>query len=203
MNSDIPMNSTLVSLDNGWTEKGIWHSYLPCYDVLFGDIRQDVKHLLQIGVHYGNSLKLWGDYFSDKCHFYGIDIGCDNLRDDLLYGIRNRNNLYLGNAYDKQTVSSIFASNKFDIIIDDGTHSLEDQITVIDLYLPLLKNEGILVIEDVQDIEYIEILKSHVPNEYACCIDVIDLRHVKGQRDDILFLIDKRKVKYIIDYTTL
>ena len=196
------MNPTLVSLDNGWTEKGIWHSYLPCYDLLFGDIRRDVKHFLEIGVRYGNSFKLWGDYFSDECHLYGIDISYDNLNDDLFYRIRNHHNLYLGNAYDKETVLSVFSSKTFDIIIDDGSHFLEDQIAVIDMYLPLLKNEGILVIEDVQDINHIEVLKAHVPQQYKCCIKVIDLRHVKDRNDDILFIIDKRKVKYVIDYTS-
>ena len=196
------MNSTLVALDNGWTEKGLWHSYLPCYDLLFGDIREDVKHFLEIGVRYGNSFKLWGDYFSDECHLYGIDITYDDLKDDYFYRIRHRHNLYLGNAYDKETVSSVFSSKTFDIIIDDGSHLLDDQIAVIDMYLPLLKNEGILVIEDVQDINHIQILKERVPLEYKCCIEVIDLRHVKDRQDDILFVIDKRKVKYIIDYTS-
>jgi hypothetical protein len=54
-----------------------------------------------------------------------------------------------GNAYKKQ-VSDMFP-NEMDIIIDDGSHTLEDQCTTIDLYLEKLSVGGLFIIEDVKD----------------------------------------------------
>jgi hypothetical protein len=66
-------------------------------------------------------------------------------------------------------------------------------VTYLDLYLPLLKEDGILVIEDVQDINWIEGLINCVPEHLKQYVEVIDLRHMKNRYDDILFVVNKSK----------
>ncbi len=65
-------------------------------------------------------------------------------------------------------------------------------------YLPLLKEDGIAIIEDVQVIGCIDmfnlIIEEHFP-ELRQCVSVYDLREKKGRYDDILYVIDKRKLK--------
>ena len=39
--------------------------------------------------------------------------------------------------------------NNFDIIIDDGPHSLESQLKFIDLYYPKTNLGGVVIIEDI------------------------------------------------------
>jgi spermidine synthase len=39
--------------------------------------------------------------------------------------------------------------NEYDVIIDDSTHSLDDQIRIVKEAFPLLKPGGILVVEDI------------------------------------------------------
>lgn len=80
---------------------------------------------------------------------------------------------------------------KFDIIIDDGPHTLESMIFFIENYSKLLEEDGILVVEDVQSIEWIDILKNVVPENLKQYISVYDLRDNKNRYDDILFVIDK------------
>ena len=82
---------------------------------------------------------------------------------------------------------------KFDIIIEDGFHLLSNQIITLNKYLPLLKEDGILIIEDVEKIEDVEILKNETPEEYKKYIEIYDLRKNKGRFDDILFVINKNK----------
>lgn len=53
-----------------------------------------------------------------------------------------------------------------------------------------MKDSGILVIEDVQSMEWINILIRQVPQELRNYIKVFDLRSVKDRYDDILFVID-------------
>ena len=49
----------------------------------------------------------------------------------------------------------------------------------------------ILVIEDIPDIKWIQILTNCVPNAYRKYIHIADLRNVKNRWDDIMFIIDK------------
>jgi len=65
---------------------------------------------------------------------------------------------------------------------------------VINLYTQKLSNDGILIIEDVQDFDWIDILKNEVPEDLKKIIKVYDLRHIKNRYDDIVFTIDKYNV---------
>ncbi len=71
---------------------------------------------------------------------------------------------------------------KFDIIIDDGSHILQDQIKTFHLLKKLMKKNGIYVIEDVNNIDTVkdEFLKLHTNCK------IIDLRHIKNRYDDVL-----------------
>ena len=66
-------------------------------------------------------------------------------------------------------------------------------ISFLNLYLPILKDDGILIIEDVQDIQWIEQLKNAVPDNLKKHIEVIDLRHIKNRYDDLMFVVNKSK----------
>jgi hypothetical protein len=80
---------------------------------------------------------------------------------------------------------------KFDAIVDDGPHTLESMKVCVSSYSKLLSSTGILVVEDVQDIRWIEDLHAATPYELKPFIKVFDLRANKGRYDDILFVIDK------------
>ena len=101
----------------------------------------------------------------------------------------NRYKFYKMNAFSDDAVNILKSDNPdgFDIIIEDGPHTIESQIICIEKYLPLLRKNGILVMEDVQNISYIDILKSKVPSDYQS--EYVDLRHVKNRYDDILFIV--------------
>ena len=53
-----------------------------------------------------------------------------------------------------------------------------------------MKDDGILIIEDVQSINWIDILKNEVPIHLKQYIKIYDLRSNKNRNDDILFTID-------------
>lgn len=77
-------------------------------------------------------------------------------------------------------------------MLDDGPHTLESMVQFIKLYSQILTEDGILIIEDVQDIEWIEVLAHCVPDELKQYMRVYDLRENKNRYDDIVFTIDKR-----------
>ncbi len=186
---------SLVNLvDNTRTDKNTLHSYLATYDKLFSSRRDSVKNVLEIGIDHGGSIKLWSDYFKNAT-VHAIDIIPESKVWDEL---KNKDNIVLHpstDAYDVRQFTSKFLNPdiKFDIIIDDGPHTLESMIVFLNMYLHLLTDDGVLVIEDVQSPEWIYVLKKMVPVELRQYISVYDLRKNKGRYDDILFVVDKRR----------
>ena len=63
-------------------------------------------------------------------------------------------------------------------------------ITFIKLYHKTLAPNGVMIIEDVQDIEWIQHLSEATPEHLKKHIKVYDLRPNKNRYDDILFTID-------------
>jgi hypothetical protein len=175
-------------IDNRRTDKDTLHSYLDTYEILFKDKRNTSKAVMEIGISEGGSIKLWNDYFINA-NIFGLDI--IKMRTSI-NDIKNnypRINLLL--ETDAYNMDVNFFKNKFDIIIEDGDHVLSSQIKTINNFLPLLKEDGILIIEDIQDIEHIKELYDNTPEEYKKYIRHYDLRGNKYRYDDILFVINK------------
>jgi SAM-dependent methyltransferase len=78
----------------------------------------------------------------------------------------------------------------FDFVIDDGSHAHNDILFVCQHYHKLLKPGGVLVVEDVPDINWIPKYRA-AATAAGCTTEVIDLRHLKNRWDDILLLIKK------------
>ena len=185
--------------DSSLTDKGTQHCYLGVYEYLFYKKKKTASTIIEVGIgcffeKNGGSLKLWKDFF-ENAQIYGIDIlSKERVINDLV--VNPRVILHCeSNAYSKDFVNKNFTTKniKADVIIDDGAHTYESMVTYLDLYLPLLKEDGILVIEDVQDINWIEGLINCVPEHLKQYVEVIDLRHMKNRYDDILFVVNKSK----------
>ena len=106
--------------------------------------------IVEIGVRSGASLKLWSEYFSKDSKIYGLD----NLVDKNQHAVPvnenwiNEKNIeyIIGDAYTEEI------ANKFDeitILIDDGPHSIESHIKLIELYSSKMQKGGAIIIEDV------------------------------------------------------
>jgi hypothetical protein len=183
-------------VDNERTDKNTVHSYLPLYQELLKSKKETAQNVLEVGIYKGGSIKLWSDFFTNAT-IYGLDDGTDIISiNDTLEDLKNKNNikLYLSHdAYDEGVFKLNFLDKdvKFDLLLDDGPHSLESMIKFIKLYSQIMTDDGILIIEDVQEYELIEILKSVVPDHLKKYIKVYDLRKNKNRWDDIVFSIDK------------
>lgn len=181
--------STICSNYNNLTDKNTTHSYVSSvYDKLFENIQYDVKNILEIGIDRGGSIKLWSDYFVNA-NIYGADTNINNAQ----WTSSERIKLIQGNAYDRSFLERI--PSEFDIIVDDGPHTLDSMIFCLKNYQYKLTDNGILIIEDIQDISWIDTLKNYVDPNLINCATSVDLRSIKGRYDDILYIIDKRKLK--------
>lgn len=189
-------NLTLTQLvNNEKTDKNTVHSYLPLYELLLKNKKNTCKNVIEVGIIEGGSIKLWHDYFPNATIY-----GCD-IRDETVVWdeIKNNNRIKLfssTNAYDPLFINQI-KDIQFDFALDDGSHTLDTMIQFINMYLPLMNEDGILIIEDIQDIKWLDILISIVPQEYKNNIKTYDLRGNKNRYDDIVFVIDKSMNKNI------
>jgi hypothetical protein len=167
------------------TDKNTTHCYIDSvYEHLFNKGQDTYLNVLEIGIDRCGSINLWKEYFSNAT-IYGIDvINFQEINDE-------RIKLFKNNAYDINFVHSL--PNNFDLIIDDGPHTLDSMVSFLQYYQSKLNDHGILIIEDVQDINWIEILKSHILPENIENYTVHDLRTVRGRYDDILLIIDKSR----------
>lgn len=164
------------------TDKNCVHSYVDnVYEELFKEVRHSTKRLLEIGVEGGGSLFMWREYFPNA-EIFGIDEKpCRQLEG------RERIKTFIGDAYQKSMVDLV--GDNFDIIIDDGPHTLKSMLFVIEEYIKKLSPEGLLVIEDFQDFDWTNIVRRKLNDGYEA--EVWDLRKIKGRYDDILMIIRK------------
>lgn len=194
-------------VDNNRTDKNTIHSYLGLYEKLLRSRKDRATHVLEIGIaHGGGSIKLWHDYFQNAT-VYGLDvIPIHEVSDDLKTLERVRIHAST-NAYDPTIIANSFAGRGifFDMVLDDGPHTLDSMRAFITHYSHLLKDDGILILEDIQSWDWIDTLKDCVPAHLKGHVEVYDLRKNKGRYDDIVLVIDKSKPKseYIPHYVPL
>ena len=180
-------------VDNQRTDKNTWHSYLPLYDKLFIAKKETAKNVLEVGICNGGSIKLWSDYFTNAT-VHALDImHADSVWNELKHNERRIVLHTSTDAYNVDFFNRTFLDRnmKFDLMLDDGPHTLESMKAFIQLYSQLMTDDGILVIEDVQAWDWIDVLKNEVPEHLKAFIKVYDLRPNKGRYDDIVFTIDK------------
>lgn len=139
------------------SDKNSYHTYIEdVYEEYLKPYRNKKINLLEIGVAWSGSIRLWRDYFK-YANIFGVDnFSCgDSFRNkslDLINGEVKKVSIIEANAYLKETADNL---PEFDIIIDDGPHNLYSQQMAIELYLPKLKSGGIMFIEDIPvDFEY-------------------------------------------------
>lgn len=127
------------------------------YSDLFFNIRESTKSLLEIGIKNGCSLLLWKDYFINAT-ITGIDIidKSTKLTD------HERIVKIISDAYTKETIEKL--TSKFDIIIDDGPHSLESMIFFLNNYSNLCNSGGLIIIEDIIDHTWVPVLEKIAKN---------------------------------------
>lgn len=190
---------TLVDYcDDTLTDKNTRHSYIEVYEKLLCEKKESATHILEVGIGdwqpNAGSAKMWASYFNNaQVHIVDI-INIDKVNPDVYS--HPRIHLHMSNdAYNVNFFTNTFLSKemRFDMLLDDGPHTLESMISFVQMYSKIMKDDGILMVEDVQDIEWIKTLEACTPDELRPYIEIYDLRNIKGRYDDIVFVINKSK----------
>jgi 23S rRNA U2552 (ribose-2'-O)-methylase RlmE/FtsJ len=160
----------------GHGDKGTAHTYIDEYEKLLKDYREN-STVLEIGICRGESIKMWDEYFINS-KVYGVDI-TDHYIKDLIK--ENKYNIIIGNACSKEILNQL-NNLTFDVIIDDGSHLINDQINSFNILKNRMKSNGIYIIEDVNNLDSTIDTYKKLHNN----VEIIDNRHIKNRVDDVL-----------------
>lgn len=119
-------------------------NYTATYGQFFAELRDKPIRFLEIGIDRGASIPVWEDFFSNA-HLAAIDIKPECAK----YGTA-RTTVHVGSQTDPTFLRRVHdQSGPFDVVIDDGGHTMEqNQVSLVTLW-PLLKRGGLYVIEDL------------------------------------------------------
>ena len=121
-----------------------WMHYFDVYDRYFSKFRNKEVIVLEIGVFQGGSLQMWKDYFGDKATIYGIDINprCKEFEEENIH-------ILIGSQSDRSFLRQVRkAIPPVDILIDDGGHTMKQQIVTFEELFGHVKDEGVYLCED-------------------------------------------------------
>jgi SAM-dependent methyltransferase len=145
----VPLGGRLAALffehDGHVSDK--WEQYLAIYEVELQRFiaRASPVRMLEIGVQNGGSLELWAKYLPAGSSIVGMDI--DEKCADIPFGDNVR--VVIGDASDRAVLDRLLGDQRFDVIVDDGSHRSQDVIATFCACFPRLEPGGIYIVEDL------------------------------------------------------
>jgi hypothetical protein len=129
------------------TDKATVHKFCDFYERFFGSLRFDSIALLEIGILRGESLKMWDLYFPA-----GLIYGIDYINEYLInsYKIKSAK----ADQADRFELGKAFPNLKFNIIVDDGGHKMNQQQISFGTLFNQVVSTGFYVIEDLHTSTY-------------------------------------------------
>ncbi len=147
-----------VLAETGHTDKDTSHNYGHWYDQWFEPYRTMPVSVLEIGVCVfggGGALSL-AEYFQNGV-IWAVDIDKRQCIADVFSHPRIK--FFEQDAYHADLLK-LFDGVKFDIIIDDASHEVNDQLKLVNMLRPYLSDDGFYVIEDCCTCHWLPYLKN-------------------------------------------
>lgn len=131
---------------NAGADKGSnGHNYTQVYASYFSPIKNKPIKFLEIGIYKGASVRLWENYFENaELHFMDISLALvEYVSPRSHYHVIDQENEGDLGRFIEQT------GGEFDVIIDDGGHTMRQQITSFCALFPHVQSGGMYIIEDL------------------------------------------------------
>ena len=146
---------------NKKSEEIFGHGFAQFYEKHFNNFKNEKINFFEIGTWEGASLASFSKYFNNA-NLYGLD---RNFK--FKYKSKRINFYYCDttNKKDLKKISNKIGKKKFQVIIDDGSHLLNDIIHNLKFFLDFVDNKGYYVIEDYNHPEYYSYLNNSSGDE--------------------------------------
>ncbi len=122
-----------------------WRHYFEIYDRHLSRFRGSEVHVVEFGVSQGGSLQMWKQYFGPHSKIFGIDINphCKKLEEEQI-------EIFIGDQEDRGFLRSLTQKiPKIDILIDDGGHTMKQQINTYEELFSYIDENGVYLCEDI------------------------------------------------------
>lgn len=122
-----------------------WMHYFDVYDRHFARYRNSELLMVEIGVFHGGSLGMWKEYFGPRARIVGVDINprASRFADDQV-------DIVIGDQSDRTFLKRLRDQYpRIDILLDDGGHSMLQQIVTFEELFDAVADDGIYMVEDV------------------------------------------------------
>lgn len=119
--------------------------YFDVYERHLSKYRGKEIVMVEIGIYQGGSLQMWKEYFGDKAKIYGIDIDprCKELEEENI-------EIFIGSQADRKFIRDLKSKiPKIDILLDDGGHTMRQQIVTYEELFSHVKTDGVYLCEDL------------------------------------------------------
>lgn len=119
------------------------HGYVPIYEEYFNNCN-NVANVLEIGIYNGGSLRYLSNFFPNAT-IHGIDIEYKKNIET------NKIKTYIYNQESREELNDFLTKTNimFDIIIDDGGHTMKQQQTSLAVLFKSLNSGGLYILEDL------------------------------------------------------
>jgi cephalosporin hydroxylase len=121
-----------------------WIHYFPIYERHLARYRGRAVRLLEIGVYGGGGLDLFQAYLGPDATLVGIDID-----ESTRIATAGGHPVEIGDQADPDFLERVVSEHgPFDIVVDDGGHTMVQQVTSVETLFPLLTDGGTYIVED-------------------------------------------------------
>lgn len=122
-----------------------WIHYFDIYHRHFAPYRGRPVTVVEFGVFHGGSLQMWKEYFGPEARIVGVDINpeCESLAEE-------RVEIHIGDQEDRDFLRSLREKiGAYDVVIDDGGHTMRQQIVTFEEMYDGLVDGGVFLVEDL------------------------------------------------------
>lgn len=175
------------------TDKATYHEFTPFYNTFLEGMRGDAKWIMEIGILNNSSLRMWEDYFPNA-NIVGVDNQEKSQYEE------DRIKIFLADQGDNNQLLDVISNTSisYDMIIDDGSHLINHQMTTFGFLFPYIKQGGVYIIEDLHTSHF-----DLFPDWFDASVNVTALQAIESLRDGdfISQFLEQGQHEYIKDHT--
>lgn len=121
-----------------------WVHYFTIYEKWFNPYRGKDIVFVEVGVQHGGSVQMWKNYFGKNAQIVGVDIdpNCKQFEEEQIA-------IEIGSQEDPNFWAAFKEKYpRVDILLDDGGHTMNQQIVTLREMFPHIKDGGLYMCED-------------------------------------------------------
>lgn len=122
-----------------------WDCYFDVYERYFTPWRGKSGTFVEIGIQGGGSLQMWREFFGPDMRIIGVDISPDCAQ-----FAEGNTEVMIGDQGDPAFLKQlIHRAGPIDLFLDDGGHTMQQQILTFDMCFPVMRERSVFICEDV------------------------------------------------------